>query len=326
MTESWTWHGGGLEAARQRFGPSKDGSGWVDLSTGVNPHPWPGFAALTLDWQHLPDPQHLARLEAVAAAYFGVAARHVCAVPGSEIGLRLVGTLIGGDTAHIAPGYRTHGEMMAGSTAAEWENARSPADNLILANPNNPDGRVIAAEVLRGLVDSRGGWLLADEAFADIDPALSVAAAVNDAQKLVVFRSFGKFFGLAGVRLGFVLAPQAIVAALRERLGAWPLSAAAIAIGTAAYADAGWIAATRQRLRQDAAALDVVLMRRGYWPIGACPLFRLIEADDAHALFERLAQRAILTRPFAGQPRWLRIGLPADRATLARLEAALGDG
>lgn len=321
MTESWTWHGGGIEAARHHFG----GGDWIDLSTGINPCPWPA-AGIVFDWQRLPDPGHLAQLEAAAAAYFGVAARHVCAVPGSEIGLRLVGALVGGETAHIAPGYRTHGEMVAGSTAAEWAGAGSRAGNLVLANPNNPDGRAIAADALRSLADGRDGWLLVDEAFADADPAPSVAASVADDRRLIVFRSFGKFFGLAGVRLGFVLAPQAIVAALRERLGAWPLSAAAIAIGTAAYADTGWIAATRRRLPGDAAALDAVLVRHGYRPIGACPLFRLIETDDAAALFERLARRAILTRPFADQLRWLRIGLPADADALARLDAALGRG
>ncbi|MGR4889494.1 threonine-phosphate decarboxylase [Sphingopyxis sp. LARHCG72] len=322
MSDPWTWHGGGLEAAKRRFG----GADWIDLSTGINPHPWPGAATMAFDWQRLPDTQDLARLEAVAAGYFGVDARHVCAVPGTEIGLRLVGALIGGPAQHMAPGYRTHGAMIAGSAAVTWPDMGDRAGHLILANPNNPDGRALAAGAMQDLLERRSGWLLVDEAFADADPASSIAASAGDGRRLVVFRSFGKFFGLAGVRLGFVLAPQAIVAALRERLGAWPLSAAAIAIGTAAYADAGWIAAARQRLGEEAAALDAMLVRRGHRPVGACPLFRLIEVDDAHALFERLARCAILTRPFADQPRWLRLGLPADAVALERLDAALVDG
>jgi cobalamin biosynthetic protein CobC len=322
MRDPWTWHGGGLEAAKHRFG----GDNWIDLSTGINPHPWPGAASMSFDWQRLPDTQDLARLEAVAARYFGVDARHVCAVPGTEIGLRMVGALIDGPAQHMAPGYRTHGAMIAGSAAVTWPDACDPAGHLILANPNNPDGRALAADAMHDLLERRTGWLLVDEAFADADPASSIAASVGDTRRLVVFRSFGKFFGLAGVRLGFVLAPSALVAALRERLGAWPLSAAAIAIGTAAYADAGWIAAARQRLGEEAAALDTMLVRRGHRPVGACQLFRLIEVDDAHALFERLARRAILTRPFADQPRWLRLGLPADAGALARLDAALIDG
>jgi len=322
MTGAWTWHGGGLETAKRHFG---DGD-WIDLSTGINPRPWPGAAEMTFDWQRLPDPPALARLEAVAASYFGVAAQHVCAVPGTEIGLRLVGSLIGGPAQHVAPGYRTHGDMIAGSMAIDGTAAQNSAGNLILANPNNPDGRTIDADRVRALLDGRNGWLLVDEAFADVDPLVNVARSVDDAEKLIVFRSFGKFFGLAGVRLGFVVAPQAIVAALRDRLGAWPLSAAAIAIGTAAYADADWIAAARQRLPEEAAALDAMLAQHGFQPVGACPLFRLIEAENAHALFQRLARCAILTRPFSDRPRWLRIGLPADASALTRLEAALADG
>ena len=324
MSASWTWHGGGVAAAAKHFG----GDDWIDLSTGINPHPWPGAAELKFDWQSLPDGRALAALEAAAASVFGVDARHVCAVPGTEIGLRLVGGLIGGPAHHVAPGYRTHGEMIAGSAAADWAEAQDADGGLILANPNNPDGRLIDRDAMQALIEGRGpgGWLLVDEAFADADPMTSVAASVNNAQRLIIFRSFGKFFGLAGVRLGFVLGPQEIIAALRNQLGAWPLSAAAIAIGTAAYADADWIAATRQRLPVEAATLDAMLIRQGHQPVGACPLFRLIEVDDAHALFERLARRAILTRPFADQPRWLRLGLPADSAALARLEAALGDG
>ncbi|GAO76782.1 MULTISPECIES: threonine-phosphate decarboxylase [unclassified Sphingopyxis] len=322
MTGAWTWHGGGLETAKRHFG---DGD-WIDLSTGINPRPWPGAAEMTFDWQRLPDPPALARLEAVAASYFGVAAQHICAVPGTEIGLRLVGSLIGGPAQHVAPGYRTHGDMIAGSMAIDGTAAQNSAGNLILANPNNPDGRTIDADRVRALLDGRNGWLLVDEAFADVDPLVNVARSVDDAEKLIVFRSFGKFFGLAGVRLGFVVAPQAIVAALRDRLGAWPLSAAAIAIGTAAYADADWIAAARQRLPEEAAALDAMLAQHGFQPVGACPLFRLIEAENAHALFQRLARCAILTRPFSDRPRWLRIGLPADASALTRLEAALADG
>lgn len=324
MTAPWMWHGGGLEAAKRHFG----GRDWIDLSTGINPHPWPHAATMAFDWQHLPDPDALAQLEAVAASFFGVDARHVCAVPGSEIGLRLSGALIAGSARHIAPTYRTHGEMIADCAPIEREAARRHDGTLILANPNNPDGHMIGADAMRALLNGRGAddWLLVDEAFADVDPAASIATLVDDGTRLVVFRSFGKFFGLAGVRLGFVIAPQVIIAALRDRLGVWPLSAAAIAIGTAAYADHDWIAAARRRLADEAAALDMLLARQGHRPTGDCPLFRLIETGDAHALFARLARRAILTRPFADQPHWLRIGLPADAGAYARLEAALTDG
>jgi cobalamin biosynthetic protein CobC len=322
MSASWTWHGGGLEAARRHFG----GGDWLDLSTGINPHPWPGVADVPIDWHRLPEREALADVEAAAAAHFGCDPHHVCAVPGTEVALRLVGPHVGGPARHRPATYRTHAEMMPGAEAADLE--ESTRGTLIVANPNNPDGHVLARDRLRALIDSRAAdeWLLLDEAFADADPALSLAAHVADTRRLVIFRSFGKFFGLAGLRLGFVLGPPTILAPIRSLLGAWPVSAAAIAIGTRAYRDAPWIAAMRVQLKAEAAALDAVLSAAGYRPRGDCPLFRLIETPDAAALFERLAHREILTRPFADRPDWLRIGLPPSSEALDRLAEALGDG
>lgn len=319
MSASWTWHGGGVEAARMHFG----GEDWIDLSTGINPHPWPGTGTLAIDWQRLPERHELAGLEAAAAGYFGLDPRHVCAVPGTEVGLRLAGGLLGGIARYLAPTYRTHGEMIAGATATTLDAPGS--GTLVLANPNNPDGRTLSPGRMLELLDGREpeSWLLVDEAFADTDPALSLAGAIDDARRLLVFRSFGKFFGLAGLRLGFVLGPVPMTDAIRATLGAWPVSAAAIAIGTAAYRDRAWIEAMRTRLHAEAAALDALLARAGHAAIGACPLFRLIEVPSGIALFERLARGAILTRPFAEQPHWLRIGLPPSGEALARLEAAL---
>ena len=325
MTAPWTWHGGALAAARAHFGD--DGEPWIDLSTGINPHGWDGDVAI--DWRRLPETDALAALEAAAAAHFGVDPAHVCAVPGSETGLRIAAALIGGGACHIAPAYRTHGEIFADSRAIAHDAIATCAGSLVLANPNNPDGRSTDPETLLRWMDRRAdddAWLLVDEAFADADAAPGMAPHIDDARAMLVFRSFGKFFGLAGLRLGFVVGPRPFLAQLRARLGAWPVSAAAIAIGTAAYRDSGWIAATRTRLAIDAAALDALLARRGLAATGDCPLFRLIEAPDAAALFERLARAAILTRPFAERPDWLRIGLPADADARARLDRALAGG
>lgn len=323
MSGDWTWHGGALAAAQRHFGG--DARDWIDLSTGINPDPWPRANKTSIDWQRLPEAGALTALETAAATSFGVDPGYVCAVPGSEIGLRLTGRLIGGAACHVAPAYRTHGAMIAASAPVGADDMMQHGGTLILANPNNPDGRCLTPVMLAALLDRRDAesWLLVDEAFADGDPAASVAPLVGDGARLIVFRSFGKFFGLAGVRLGFVIAPRDIVAGLRDLLGAWPVSAAATAIGTAAYRDTGWIAATRAALPRRAAALDAMLARRGYTATGACPLFRLIETEGAGALFERLAHARILTRPFAERPDWLRLGLPADADALARLEAAL---
>ncbi|RZF66117.1 pyridoxal phosphate-dependent class II aminotransferase [Sphingomonas populi] len=325
---SWTHHGGRLADARAAFGDT--GAEWLDLSTGINPHPWPGVSGLAIDWARLPDEGELRTLETTAAAYFGVDRDYVAALPGTEIGLRLLGTVLPGPARHLAPTYRTHAEMFAGSVAIDTLSVASEG-MVIVANPNNPDGRFRSAHNLLAAHDrlsARDGWLVVDEAFADAgtDAPTSIAAHVADDARLIVFRSFGKFFGLAGVRLGFMIAPRGVIARVRALLGAWPVSAAAIAIGTAAYRDADWIMTMRAQLARDAADLDAMLLRRGLVPVGACPLFRLIDVPDAGATFAQLARHAILTRPFDYDPRWLRLGLPGSAAALERLERALADG
>lgn len=319
MSARWTWHGGGLEAAQRRFGHGP----WIDLSTGINPHGWSGDAPI--DWRRLPEEGGLSELEQAAAAQFGADPAAVCAVPGTELGLRLVGDLLAGPVAWVGPSYGTYAESFAGAWQIGSDDlARADGQSLLVTNPNNPDGRLLDRAALVDLLDRRGdGWLLLDEAFAEATPQASLADLVGGERRLIVFRSFGKFFGLAGLRLGFVLGPPAVLAPLRRLLGAWPVSAAAIAIGTAAYRDAAWIADMRVRLRGEATALDALLGRAGLEARGASPLFRLVEVGDGMVLFDRLGRHHILTRPFAQQPRWLRIGLPADAEASVRLEAAL---
>lgn len=328
MKGGFTHHGGRLAAARAAFGPGE--APWIDLSTGINPACWPGAHTIPVDWQLLPDPVKLARLEAAAAEYFGVDPAHCCALPGSEIGLRLLAPILGLPAHHFVPTYRTHAEAFpqARPIAGIEELPRSPSV-LLVANPNNPDGRLIPPPQLLewlGRLAANGGWLVVDEAFADTLPACSVASEVTDDRRLIVLRSFGKFFGLPGVRLGFAIGPRPVITAYRQLLGEWPVSSAAIIFGEPAYRDDAWIAAMRRELVGRAQRLDRLLARHGFTPTGECPLFRLIETPDAQALFERLARQAILTRPFAENPRWLRFGLPANEAEMARLDEALGDG
>lgn len=325
MTTRWAWHGGGIAAARAHFGDHP--AGWIDLSTGVNPNPWPGAEAVSIDWHRLPEEGELRVLEEAAAARFGTSPDHLCALPGTEIGLRLLGDFIAGPAFHRVPSYRTHGDMIGGSKPLEYMNIIGN-QSFILANPNNPDGHLSDQPALLDLLAGRGAdsWLIVDEAFADAMPDISMAGYVSDDRRLLIFRSFGKFFGLAGLRLGFLLGPRELMGRMRAKLGAWPVSAAAIAIGTAAYRDRAWIAETRLALARQASALDGVLDGAGLRAIGGCDLFRLVETPDAAALFERLARQGILTRPFDYAPDWLRFGLPRDASALARLETALRDG
>lgn len=305
-------HGGRVEAARAAFG----GENWIDLSTGIAPWSWPvGDVPLALD--RLPEPGEIAALEAAAAASFAVPAECVVAVPGTDLAMRLLaGVIPARRAAVVTPGY-------AGHTAA-WPQARAIAldelasdrdhDLIVLASPGNPDGRTLDLEALETL--AARATVVLDQAYADPDPA-------PHGERLIVLRSFGKFYGLPGLRLGFVLARQEIVARVRALLGDWPVSGAAVAIGTAAYRDGTWRTAQVARIARMAAALDEVLARAGQAVVGRAPLFRLLAIADGECMFRHLARRAILTRPFAGQPDRLRVGLPGDTRALSRLANAL---
>lgn len=306
-------HGGRLAAARARWPHAP--APWLDLSTGINPRSWPVERAGPIDWRRLPDEPALAALEAAAAAAFHVPPERVCATPGSEIALRLLGTLdLPRPLRIVAPGYRTHGEVFEAAERIAPEAIPALRDgSLLYARPANPQGETWP-------LPPAGVRPIIDEAFADAMPEASILPH----DEAIVLRSFGKFYGLAGVRLGFVIAPPADLATLRWRLGSWPVSAAAIAIGMAAYRDTAWQTEMRARLGEEQAALDALLAGHGLAAQGDCPLFRLVRTPDAAALFERLAARGILTRPFDHAPDWLRIGLPGSATALDRLDRALG--
>jgi len=324
MPRAFTFHGGRLAEARAHFGGGAED--WLDLSTGINPAPWPGGDGLAIDWHSLPDPQGLRELECAAAINFGADPALCCAVPGSEIGLRMLVRVLGLPGRHLPLSYSTHADAFADYPAAVQ--AGTTGTTFVIANPNNPDGALTPPDHLRAMLawqEADGGWLIVDEAFADCRADWTIVDALHEDRRLIVLRSFGKFFGLAGVRLGFVLAPLAVAEPLRRLLGEWPVCAAALAYGTAAYRDRAWIAATRAALPAQAAGLDAVLARHGLVAQGECPLFRLVETDRAQRLFSRLARRQILTRPFAAHPGLLRFGLPAGLADLDRLDAALGE-
>lgn len=315
-------HGGRIDLAATLYPDSP--RPWLDLSTGINPLGWKPAEAPQIDLTSLPSPAALEDLEAAAARVFGVAAERVVAVPGSELGLRALERIgLPGPFRFAVPSYATHASIFPDALPIARGAIGSVTEGtVLLANPNNPDGLVDHPAML---VDTarRGPWLVVDEAFVDTMPEASVVQHLASDDRVVVFRSFGKFFGLPGVRLGFMIAPVDRVAAMRRVLGAWPISASAIAYGTAAYRDAAWIERTRRGIADRAADLDERLSRLGFPPRGACPLFRLIETPQASRLFDRLARAGILTRTFDHAPHWLRIGLPADEAAIERLERAL---
>lgn len=309
------WHGGQTAAAAQLYPAAP--RPWLDLSTGISPWAWPVPAIEPQAWQALPSRAALEQLEWAAARVFGLSdAEEIAAVPGSDIAIRLLARqLPAGRVAIAGQGYAGYRAAWPEAQVLPYEQARG-ADLLVCANPNNPDGAVIEARKLRGL----GNIRVVDEAFADAMPDVSLLPHRNGA---IVLRSFGKFFGLAGVRLGFVVANKPVIGALRGLLGDWPVSGPAIAIGTAAYHDRAWQGLQRERLAQGSARLTVLLSRHGLDDLGGTANFRLCRAADAPGLFAHLCRAGILVRPFVDRPGQLRLGIPGTDADWARLDAAL---
>lgn len=319
-------HGGDLDAARAAFPGAPEP--WIDLSTGINPWPYPLPAIPSDAWTRLPARNAEAALRAAAAACYGVpSSETVAAASGSQALIQLLPRLRPlGRVAVLVPTYAEHaaGWAAAGHEVVEvtgLENAE--ADVLVLVNPNNPDGRTLSVAALLALAErqaARSGWLVVDEAFVDGEPSGSVAPFAGT-PGLIVLRSFGKFFGLAGLRLGIALAEPGLAAVLRAAVGPWAVSGPGLSVATAALTDERWIAATRRRLKAEAAALDRLLTDAGLGVVGGTGLFRLVAHDRAPALYQALGEAGILVRRFERCGAWLRLGLPADEDARLRLRA-----
>jgi cobalamin biosynthetic protein CobC len=325
-------HGGDLAAARRLFPGAPEP--FIDLSTGINPHSYPVPQFASEVFARLPEPSALDRLAVTAAVVYGAPSRaHVVPGPGTQILLPAIAALVApGRAAVLGPTYGefTRAAVLAGHRVTEVTNlARlADADLAIVANPNNPNGRVLgrtelldAAEALR----PRGGLLVIDEAFMDVAPGGTSLSGEVGRGGIVVLRSFGKFYGLAGVRLGFALAAPDLVARLAAWLGPWAVSGPALAIGATALADARWAQAMRERLAAEARRLDAVLAAAGLDVVGGTSLFRLVDTRDADDVFHHLGRAGIWVRRFAERPTWLRFGIPPDEAAWERLLTAPAD-
>jgi cobalamin biosynthetic protein CobC len=320
------WHGGDLGEARRLFPSAPEP--FIDLSTGINPVPYPLPVLPSSLWQRLPAAADEAALLAAArSAYRVPGGAGIVAAPGTQILIDLLPRLVpSGSVAVLGPTYGEHAAAWARAGHAVREVATpaeaAGADVVVVVNPNNPDGRVLPREALAGLA-SHGGLLVVDEAFADFTPSISVIPALPPAT--LVLRSFGKTYGLAGLRLGFAMGEKALTDRLACALGRWPVAGPALAVGTRALADSAWLAAAARDRASDAARLDALLARIGT-VVGGTALYRLVETTDAPAWFCRLGRAGLYVRRFADRPHLLRFGLPGDEAAWRRLAAVLAEG
>lgn len=316
-------HGGNLDLAQQRFGGRAED--WIDLSTGINRLPYPVGEVSARAWSALPSRAEIEALhQAARHAYHTSEA--IVAMGGAQAAIQLLPQLAPRGCARIlAPTYNEYAPVLS---AAGWEveevgelDALVGANLAIVVNPNNPDGRRYAPNDLLELLPLVGR-LVIDESFVDAVPELSLASEAEQ-PGLLILRSFGKFYGLAGLRLGFVIGNSADIAKLAAALGPWPVSGAAIAIGCRALRDNAWAKATSARLVRDCARLDDMVQSQGWRLVGGTPLFRLYETPNALAAQEKLARGQIWSRVFAQKPTWLRLGLPGSEAEWTRLAEVL---
>ena len=320
-------HGGDLDWARRHF-PAYIGA-WLDLSTGVSPHSYPIPPLAARDWSHLPSRAAENALIAAAADYYGVAATNILPTAGSQALMQILPALADQAARQVeilAPSFGEYARIFQNSgfdvrLIDVFAEAIPPpaAPYRIVVSPNNPTGRRYEpAQLLTWAADcaAQGGFLWVDEAFADVADN-SVAPYVAHQSGLLVARSFGKFFGLAGLRLGFLCAAPDFIAKARARLGPWAVSGPALAIGTVAFSDRAWQVAARQKLREDSARMRDFLAENGFRLVGHTDLFTLVAHDQAAEIFRRFGENGILLRCFAdtlhSEARfWLRIGLAAD--------------
>jgi cobalamin biosynthetic protein CobC len=323
-------HGGNLREARRRYG----GSDWIDLSTGINPVGYPAPPIAPDAWQRLPEPDPA--LLRAACDYYG--APHLLPVAGTQSAIQALPQLraqrSGGARVTVAaPMYAEHarhwsrhGHVLRDSAYERLDEAVDGSDVLVVCNPNNPTGDVVEPARLLAWHErlaARGGWLVVDEAFGDTVPERSVAAQAG-LPGLIVLRSVGKFFGLAGLRLGFVGAEPALLDGLADLLGPWTVSGPAQQVATAALRDRDWQRTTQARLASDGERMRALLARHGIAARGT-PLFHWWAETHPEALHEHLARYAIWTRLFREAGRGIRVGLPAHEAHWDRIERALRD-
>ncbi|MCY1411720.1 Histidinol-phosphate aminotransferase [compost metagenome] len=321
-------HGGRLQRAAAQYGIALEQ--WLDLSSGIAPWPWEIPAIPVRAWARLPETDD--GLEAAACSYYG--ADRVLPVPGSQAAIQALPRLRrSGKVGVLSPCYAEHahawrrsGHVVREISEAEVDFFLDSLDVLVVVNPNNPSGRLFSPERLfewHARLVQRGGWLVVDEAFMDNTPASSLAADTGQAG-LIVLRSFGKFFGLAGVRLGFVLAERKLLQLLAEQIGPWAVSGPTRVLGTACLLDTAGHLHQIERSAQASERLAQLLQRFGLDPQGGCALFQWLVTDKAVHLHDFMAHRGILLRLFTHTSS-LRFGLPAEDADWQRLEQAFID-
>ncbi len=313
-------HGGDLDRAITQYGGNR--KDWIDLSTGINPYSYPVsnlVSSLSSDFlRDLPDQQ---LIETTAQSARNAYQANFSGLPlaGAQQAIQLFPSIIEVGSKKACILHPSYNEYEAQLQKAGWQithchhlDEMTGADCAIIANPNNPDGRqFLPTELLElaGIV----GTLIIDESFCDLYPHLSVLPLTTEQhQNIIIFRSFGKFYGLAGLRLGFVFSHSKTLKQFESAAGKWAVSAPALAIGAGALQDENWRQQTMAKLTHDAKRLDRIAHQNGLHLIGGTDLFRLYQWDNAKNMQDKLAGHKIWSRIFSYSENWIRLGIPTD--------------
>ncbi|OUR78683.1 threonine-phosphate decarboxylase [Alphaproteobacteria bacterium 46_93_T64] len=324
------FHGGDLAWAKAQYGSQE--ANWIDLSTGINPNAYPVPSLNAEIWERLPGAEQERNLLQTAKAYYQMSPTHeIVAAPGTQSLLQILPHLRENLTVGIfSPTYAEHAHcwLAAGHDVIEFDDINvspSSADVIIIVSPNNPTGEIADQQILLDIhakLAEKSGLLIIDEAFMDMTPQHSFCRCAPK-ENVLILKSFGKFFGLAGVRLGFAIGDPTVIDALKSRLGPWAVSAVASEIGIQAMKDTGWISETIKKLKTDSLRLQKLLKAHKLIVKEATGLFIFVSTPKTSTVFDHLCKQSILVRPFPAQPDKLRFGFPKSEQDWARLEHAL---
>ena len=312
MSDAPRDHGGGLDGAAMLYGGARND--WIDLSTGINPVPYPIGKFTQNDWTALPDAAAFNALTQAARSFWNVPdGAAILPAPGASALIARIPALA--TAARVDIPKPTYNEHAAAFQAQGWTLSQDNPSAHVLVHPNNPDGRFWSDS------DANAPLTIIDESFCDIAPDASLIH-LAERDGVIVLKSFGKFWGLAGLRLGFAIGDPTLIASLNDFIGPWAVSGPALRTGALALNDHGWADQTRARLGADAARLDALMRTHGADVVGGTSLFRLYDVGDAAAWQAKLARAHIWSRVFPYSDKWLRLGLPAPDQW-ARFSAAL---
>ena len=312
MSDAPRDHGGGLDGAAARYGGMRDA--WIDLSTGINPVPYPIGDFTQNDWTALPDAAAFDALTQAARDFWNVpSSAAILPAPGASALISRIPALL--PAAKVDIPKPTYNEHAAAFEAQGWHVSQKEPSARVLVHPNNPDGRLWSEQ------DANATLTIIDESFCDVAPEASMIH-LADRKGVIILKSFGKFWGLAGLRLGFAIGDPTLIARLNDFIGPWAVSGPALRTGALALKDRHWAQQTRTRLGADATRLDALMRTHGADVVGGTSLFRLYDVSDAAAWQDKLARAHIWSRIFPYSDKWLRLGLPAPDHW-ARLSAAL---